>query len=52
VASVLYLSPPVTMLWAWAMFNEPLSWQIAAGMAVSGIGVWMVVRAEERQVTS
>ncbi|RMV77080.1 Drug/metabolite transporter superfamily permease [Pseudomonas caricapapayae] len=52
VASVLYLSPPVTMLWAWAMFNEPLSWQIAAGMAVSGVGVWMVVRAEGRQVTS
>ncbi|KPW76055.1 hypothetical protein ALQ65_01555 [Pseudomonas syringae pv. coriandricola] len=48
VASVLYLSPPVTMLWAWAMFDEPLSWQIAFGMAVSGLGVWMVVRAEAR----
>ncbi|WP_440813003.1 DMT family transporter [Pseudomonas syringae] len=52
VASVLYLSPPVTMLWAWAMFNEPLSWQIASGMAVSGVGVWMVVRAEARQRAS
>ncbi|ATV18909.1 EamA family transporter [Pseudomonas avellanae] len=52
VASVLYLSPPVTMLWAWAMFNEPLSWQIALGMVVSGVGVWMVIRAEARQVAS
>lgn len=49
VASVLYLSPPVTMLWAWAMFNEPLSWQMVSGMAVSGIGIWMVVRTETRQ---
>lgn len=50
VASVLYLSPPVTMLWAWAMFDEPLSWQMIAGMAVSGIGIWCVVRSEARQL--
>ncbi|MDP9782149.1 drug/metabolite transporter (DMT)-like permease [Pseudomonas fluorescens] len=49
VASVLYLSPPVTMLWAWAMFNEPLSWQMASGMALSAIGIWLVVGAEARQ---
>lgn len=52
VASVLYLSPPVTMLWAWAMFDEPLSWQMVSGMALSGIGIWMVVRAEARQARS
>lgn len=51
VASVLYLSPPVTMLWAWAMFDEPLSWQMIAGMAVSGIGIWLVVRSEGRQTS-
>ncbi|MDB5980482.1 MAG: hypothetical protein JWQ69_1497 [Pseudomonas sp.] len=49
VASILYLSPPVTMLWAWAMFNEPLSWQMVSGMAVSGIGIWMVVRSEAQE---
>jgi drug/metabolite transporter (DMT)-like permease len=49
VASVLYLSPPITMLWAWAMFNEPLSWEIAAGMAVSATGIWLVARAEARR---
>ncbi|WP_323154839.1 DMT family transporter [Pseudomonas alvandae] len=48
VASVLYLSPPITMLWAWAMFDEPLSWQMALGMAVSAVGIWLVVREETR----
>ncbi|OQR36580.1 EamA family transporter [Pseudomonas sp. Bc-h] len=48
VASVLYLSPPITMLWAWAMFDEPLSWEMAAGMAISATGIWMVGRAEAK----
>lgn len=39
VTAVLYLSPPVTMLWAWLMFDEPLSWSMAAGFAVSLIGI-------------
>ena len=42
----LYLSPPVTMLMAWALFDEPLSWQMALGMAMSASGIWIVVRAE------
>ena len=49
VASVLYLSPPITLLWAWAMFDEPLSWPMAAGMAISAIGIGLVVHAEARQ---
>ncbi|MEE4714911.1 DMT family transporter [Pseudomonas alliivorans] len=49
VASVLYLSPPVTMLLAWIMFDEPLSWQMVSGMVVSGIGIWVVIRAERRK---
>lgn len=48
VASILYLSPPVTLLWAWAMFDEPLSWMMAAGMAVSGLGICLVIRAESQ----
>ena len=46
VATVLYLSPPITMIWAWAMFGEPLSWQLALGMAVSSAGIWLVIRGE------
>ncbi|CAB3917380.1 DMT family transporter [Achromobacter ruhlandii] len=48
VASVLYLSPAVTLVWAWAMFDEPLSWLMLLGTAVSACGIWMVVRAERR----
>ena len=39
VTSVLYLSPPVTMLWAWALFDDPLTLAMAAGLAVTLIGV-------------
>lgn len=49
VASVLYLSPPITSLWAWSMFDEPLSWHIASEMVISAIGIWLVVRAEDQQ---
>lgn len=48
VASVLYLSPAVTLLWAWAMFGEPLSWSMLAGTMVSGIGILLVVRSGAR----
>lgn len=46
VTSVLFLSPPITLVWAWAMFGEPLSWRMAAGTAISGIGVVLVARRE------
>ncbi len=48
VASVLYLSPAVTLVWAWAMFGEPLSWLMLVGTAVSACGIWRVVRNEPR----
>lgn len=46
VASVLYLSPPVTMIWVWAMFGEPLSVLMFAGLAVTLVGVWMAQGTE------
>ncbi|MBD1551627.1 DMT family transporter [Pseudomonas typographi] len=46
VASVLYLSPALTLLWAAYLFSEPLAWSMLLGTLVSGGGVWMVVRAE------
>ncbi|WLS80396.1 DMT family transporter [Erwinia pyri] len=52
VASLLYLSPPITLLWAWAMFDEPLSWQMALGMVISALGIWLVMRAEDRKADS
>ncbi len=48
VTSVVYLSPPVTMIWAWIMFGEPLSVSIALGLAVSLAGVIIVARAQQQ----
>ena len=42
VSATVYLSPPVTMLWAWALFGEPLTWAMATGLAVTLGGVALV----------
>jgi len=47
VTAILYLSPPVTMVWAWIMFDEPLSWEMAGGLAVSLVGIVIVARSQK-----
>lgn len=49
VSSVLYLSPPVTMLWAWIMFNEPMSWMMVIGLLVSLTGIIIAARAQRSE---
>lgn len=44
VSAAIYLSPPVTMLWAWMLFSEPLTVSMFAGLAVTLVGVWMTSR--------
>lgn len=44
VSAAIYLSPPVTMLWAWMLFSEPLTAAMFAGLAVTLAGVWMTSR--------
>lgn len=44
-SGALYLSPPVTMLWAYAAFGDPLSPTMAAGMALSLVGLLCLNRA-------
>lgn len=44
VSAAIYLSPPVTMIWAWALFGEPLTPLIFAGLGVTLLGVWMTSR--------
>ena len=39
VASLIYLTPPVTMIWAWAMFDEALTAGGLAGFALCLLGV-------------
>lgn len=46
VASVLlYLTPPTTMLWVWLMFGVPVTLVAVAGMAISAVGVVLVLRS-------
>lgn len=35
VSAAIYLSPPVTMIWAWALFDEPLTMLMFAGLGVT-----------------
>jgi drug/metabolite transporter (DMT)-like permease len=34
------------MVWAWAVFNEPLSWTMAAGLVISLLGIVLFARAQ------
>ena len=45
VTSVLYLVPPTTALMAWALFGEAITVVTIAGMALTALGVSLVVRA-------
>jgi drug/metabolite transporter (DMT)-like permease len=44
VSAAIYLSPPVTMLWAWALFAEPLTATMLIGLGVTLAGVWLTSR--------
>lgn len=46
VSAAIYLSPPVTMIWAWALFGEPISVVMFIGLGVTLVGVWMTSRTE------
>ncbi|HET7793067.1 MAG TPA: DMT family transporter [Rhizobacter sp.] len=46
VTSLLYLVPPTTALMAWLLFREPLTPLMLIGMALTAVGVSMVVRTE------
>lgn len=52
VTAVLYLSPPVVMIWAWIMFDEPLSWAWVFGLAVSLVGIIVLPRAQKPKAES
>jgi drug/metabolite transporter (DMT)-like permease len=47
VTSLLYLVPPTTALMAWVLFDEPITVLTIAGMALTAVGVSLVVRNRE-----
>ena len=40
-SSLIYLTPPVTLIWAWAMFGQPMSLYTLAGLVLCLAGVWL-----------
>jgi drug/metabolite transporter (DMT)-like permease len=52
VTSLLYLVPPTTALMAWLLFNEDLTFVMLSGMALTAIGVSMVVRTQGKSEAS
>ena len=44
VASLFYLTPPTTALFAWALFGETLTGLSLLGMGVAVFGVWLARR--------
>jgi drug/metabolite transporter (DMT)-like permease len=44
VTSLMYLVPPCTAFLAWILFGEALTPGVLAGMALTAVGVWLVVR--------
>jgi drug/metabolite transporter (DMT)-like permease len=44
VSAAIYLSPPVTMIWAWVLFSEPLTVAMFFGLGVTLVGVWLTSR--------
>lgn len=49
VTSLLYLVPPCTAVMAWVLFGEQLTAPVLGGLALTALGVWLVVRAPIRQ---
>lgn len=48
VSTMLYLTPPTTMLWVWLVFGVPVSALGIVGMAIAALGVAVVLLAQRR----
>jgi len=46
--SLIYLTPPVTLLWAWAMFGQPISLYTVIGLLLCLAGVYLARGARTR----
>lgn len=46
VTSLMYLTPPTTALMAWILFNEPMTWVIGLGIALTSSAVLLVNKAD------
>ena len=44
VSSLIYLTPPVTAVWAWLMFSEPISLAVLFGFVICFCGVMLAAK--------
>jgi drug/metabolite transporter (DMT)-like permease len=51
VSTLLYLTPPTTMVWSWFMFGDVPGPLTVPGVALCAVGVWLVLRAPRRDRT-
>jgi len=51
VSSLIYLTPPVTTIWAFLMFGEPISQGAIAGFLLCLTGVWLARNRNRVAVT-
>ena len=52
VSSLMYLVPPCTAMLAWVMFDEALGPTVVAGMALTALGVGLVLHDGTRALSS
>lgn len=48
VTSLMYLTPPTTAIMAWLLFNEPITWTIIFGIAITMSAVILVNRTTSK----
>lgn len=48
VTSLMYLTPPTTAIMAWLLFNEPITWTIILGIAITMSAVILVNRTTSK----
>jgi drug/metabolite transporter (DMT)-like permease len=48
VTSLMYLVPPTTAVMAWLLFSEPITATTLAGIALTALGVSLVVARRDR----
>lgn len=48
VSALLYLTPPTTMVWSYAMFGDTIGLLALVGLAVTAIAVWLVLAPRPR----
>jgi drug/metabolite transporter (DMT)-like permease len=46
VSAAIYLAPPVTMVWAWVLFDDPLTPVMFIGLAVTMVGVFLTTTSQ------